>query len=115
MQPNQISLKKAVWLYSFAFATVLLVNLSSCKQDEKPVKGQCITFSNAKMKKAWSKPGYLKKIEYIKFVTYYNSVNNEIKVFAQAYSKDYKPIGDFRLQIGDFRFKALLSEINKRG
>ena len=97
MQTNQTLFKKNIWVLSLVIAIFSLLNISSCNAKDESVKGQCITLSRSKIIKSWVNDGYMEDIDYLKFITYYNSINHEFQVYVQAYKKvskvEYQPIG----------------------
>jgi len=102
MQINQLFTKKSSWLLPLVIAVCSMLIISSCgKQEEKAPDGTCITLSRAKINNAWGKPGHLKDISYLTFITSYNPVNHKFEVSVQAYKADYSAIGDLvKLAVG---------------
>lgn len=90
MQTDQFPFKKSIWLLLLPVFSFLII--TSCK--EKAPDGTCISLSKSKIKKAWVTPGHMNSISYFKLITFYNPINNDIKVSAQAYTSAYQPIGD---------------------
>src|SRR5450432_3007237 len=98
MQTSQFSFKKCIGLLALGAAVFLFLPISSCKAP----KGACIALTKSKINKAWGKPGYLKDIDYLTFITSYNPIKHEISVGVQAFKKDYTSIGSFvKLSTGD--------------
>ena len=100
MQTSQFLFKRNIWLMPLAISVFSLFSLSSCK--EKAPKGSCVALTRSKINKEWVKPGYIKDINYMTFITCYNPIKHEISVGVQAYDKDYKAVGEyFMLATGD--------------
>jgi hypothetical protein len=94
MNQNHFLQKKFLGLFLFIVATAFVLSLPSCKET-KPPKGLCISLSRSKIDKAWS--GYIKngEIDYLTFITFYNSITHEMTVSVQAFKKNHNPIGPF--------------------
>ena len=98
MQPKNLSLKK-IKLYT-ALLVVLILSFGgfiSCNNKQEFKKGSgpsCMTLSYSQLMKSWEKKKYLSSIDYVTFVTCYNSITGRFEVSAQAFKKDYTKIGD---------------------
>lgn len=98
MQPKNLSVRKSKLLTALFAAFILsLWGFISCNDAQEFKKGSgpsCMTLSYAQLKKAWEKKGYLSTIDYVTFVTCYNSMTGYFEVSAQAFDKSYKKVGD---------------------
>jgi hypothetical protein len=91
MQQNQRQSKRAFWIILILLSVFSVFSISSC--EKKPPKGLCISLSKSKIDKAWS--SYIKngEIDYLTFITFYNSITHEMIVSVQAFKKNHNPIG----------------------